>query len=51
MDRRYFGVDFGSVDAVAVATAFGLKAHRVNTLEELRQVLERCDDGTCADIH
>ena len=40
MDRRYFGVDFGSVDAVAVATAFGLKAYRVNTLEELRQVLD-----------
>ena len=38
LDRRYFGVDLGSVDAVAVARGFGLQAARAATLDEFRQV-------------
>lgn len=39
MDRRYFGVDFGAVDAVLVAEGFGIKGVRVQSLEELDHVL------------
>jgi acetolactate synthase I/II/III large subunit len=38
LDRRYFGVDLGPVDAVAVARGFGLQAARAATLDEFRQV-------------
>jgi acetolactate synthase-1/2/3 large subunit len=38
LDRRYFGVDLGPIDAVAVARGFGLQAARAATLDELRQV-------------
>lgn len=36
-DRRYFGVDPGPIDAVAVARACGLRAARPTTPEELRE--------------
>ncbi|HKC72577.1 MAG TPA: thiamine pyrophosphate-binding protein [Chloroflexota bacterium] len=38
LDRRYFGVDLGPIDAVAVARGFGLQAARATTLDELRQI-------------
>jgi acetolactate synthase-1/2/3 large subunit len=34
LDRRYFGVDLGPTDAVAVARGFGLPAARATTLDE-----------------
>jgi acetolactate synthase I/II/III large subunit len=34
LDRRYFGVDLGPTDAVAVARGFGLPAVRTNSLDE-----------------
>ncbi|MGH3358060.1 MAG: thiamine pyrophosphate-binding protein [Nocardioidaceae bacterium] len=36
-DERYFGVDPGPIDAVAVARACGLRAHRPTTIEEVRE--------------
>ena len=39
-DRHYFGVDFGPVDAVAVARGFGLEATRVEDLEEFCRTLD-----------
>lgn len=39
MDRRYFGVDFGPVDAVLVAQGFGIAGMHVQSLEELDQAL------------
>jgi acetolactate synthase I/II/III large subunit len=38
LDRRYFGVDLGPIDAVAVARGCGLYAARAATLDELRQI-------------
>ena len=38
LDRRYFGVDLGPIDAVAVARGCGLQAARAATLDELRQI-------------
>jgi acetolactate synthase-1/2/3 large subunit len=39
--QRYFGVDVGSVDAVAVARGFGLEAVTVSSLEEFKGAFER----------
>ncbi len=39
MERRYFGVDFGAVDAVGVARGFGLEGERVSSMDELDQAL------------
>jgi acetolactate synthase-1/2/3 large subunit len=41
MGKRYFGVDSGSIDAVAVARGMGLDAARVTSLEEFSEVLKR----------
>ncbi len=41
MGKRYFGVDSGSIDAVAVARGMGLEAARVTSLEEFSGVLGR----------
>jgi acetolactate synthase-1/2/3 large subunit len=41
MGKRYFGVDSGSIDAVAVAQGMGLDAARVTGLEEFSEVLKR----------
>jgi acetolactate synthase-1/2/3 large subunit len=41
MGKRYFGVDSGSIDAVAVARGMGLDAARVRSLEEFAEVLKR----------
>ena len=41
MGKRYFGVDSGSIDAVAVARGMGLDAARVTSLEEFAEVLKR----------
>jgi acetolactate synthase-1/2/3 large subunit len=41
MGKRYFGVDSGSIDAVAVARGMGLDAAQVTSLEEFSEVLER----------
>jgi acetolactate synthase-1/2/3 large subunit len=38
LDRRYFGVDLGPTDAVAVAHGFGLPAARATTLDEFVDV-------------
>ncbi|MGC8488850.1 MAG: thiamine pyrophosphate-dependent enzyme, partial [Clostridia bacterium] len=45
LDRRYFGVDLGPVDAVRVAEGFGLAAARVHDLSGLRLALSRVHDG------
>lgn len=45
LDRRYFGVDLGPVDAVRVAEGFGLPAARVQDLHQLRLALMRARDG------
>jgi acetolactate synthase I/II/III large subunit len=41
MGKRYFGVDSGSIDAVAVARGMGLDAARVTSLEEFSEVLKQ----------
>jgi acetolactate synthase I/II/III large subunit len=41
MGKRYFGVDSGSIDAVAVARGMGLDTARVTSLEEFAEVLKR----------
>lgn len=41
MGRRYFDVDLGPIDAVAVARGMGLEATRITSLEEFREVLSR----------
>lgn len=41
MGERYFGVDSGAVDSVAVARGMGLEAARVTTLEEFSGVFRR----------
>lgn len=38
--QRYFGVDPGPIDAVAVAGACGLRAERVDSIEKLRILVE-----------
>lgn len=44
-DGRYFGVDPGPIDAVAVARACGLRAARATSIDELsRYVQEACED-------
>jgi acetolactate synthase-1/2/3 large subunit len=45
LDRRYFGVDLGPVDAVRVAEGFGLPAARVHDVNQLRLALMRARDG------
>lgn len=45
LQRRYFGVDLGSVDAVSIAEGFGISAERATTLEELRVLVERAAGG------
>jgi len=45
LDRRYYGVDLGLVDAVRVAEGFGLPAARVHTMAELRLALVRAQGG------
>lgn len=45
LDRRYFGVDLGPVDAVRVAEGFGLPAARVHDLAQLRLALARAREG------
>lgn len=45
-DRRYFGVDPGPIDAVAVARACGLRAERPDTIEGVRgHVADALRDG------
>jgi acetolactate synthase-1/2/3 large subunit len=45
-DSRYFGVDPGPIDAVAVARACGLRAHRPDSAEALRgQLSTALGDG------
>ncbi len=45
-DRRYFGVDPGPIDAVAVARACGLRAHRPDSAGALRgHVSAALEDG------
>lgn len=39
LERRYFGVDPGTIDAVKVAEACGLRAERVSNLERLRELV------------
>jgi acetolactate synthase I/II/III large subunit len=39
--RRYFAVDFGTVDHAAVAAAFGLKSWRVTDPKELEKALKQ----------
>lgn len=41
LDQRYFGVDLGPVDAVAVARACGLEAAHATTLDEFRAAFSR----------
>ncbi len=41
MGKRYFGVDSGSIDAVAVARGMGLDAARATSLEEFSELLKR----------
>ncbi|MFD8160913.1 thiamine pyrophosphate-dependent enzyme, partial [Streptomyces malaysiensis] len=44
--RRYFGVDPGTIDAVGVARACGMRAHRVRSLPELiRRLRSFHEDG------
>ncbi|MFE3140969.1 thiamine pyrophosphate-binding protein [Streptomyces scopuliridis] len=43
--RRYFGVDPGTIDAVGVARACGMPAHRVTSLTELTERLREFRDG------
>ncbi len=38
LDRRYFGVEPGTIDAVAVARGMGLQAARVSTIEEFARI-------------
>ncbi|WP_165956307.1 thiamine pyrophosphate-dependent enzyme [Streptomyces hainanensis] len=37
-ERRYFGVDPGPIDAVAVALACGVEGHRITSLTQLEEV-------------
>lgn len=39
-DRRYFGVDPGPIDSVAVASACGLRSVRVDDLDAFRKIVE-----------
>jgi acetolactate synthase I/II/III large subunit len=41
MGERYFSVDLGPIDAVAVAQAMGLEAARARSLEEFSKAFER----------
>jgi acetolactate synthase-1/2/3 large subunit len=41
MGERYFGVDSGAIDAVAVACGMGMEAARVTTPEEFSEVFRR----------
>lgn len=41
LDRQYFGVDVGPVDAVRVAEGFGMPATRVESIEALDEALVR----------
>ncbi|MBI0384232.1 hypothetical protein JBE27_50250, partial [Streptomyces albiflaviniger] len=44
--RRYFGVDPGTIDAVGVARACGMRAHRVRSLPDLtRRLRSFREDG------
>jgi acetolactate synthase-1/2/3 large subunit len=43
--RRYFGVDPGTIDAVAVARACGMEGERVTCLDELAKLLRSFRDG------
>lgn len=52
-NRRYYNVDFSRTDHAAVATAFGLKAWRVEDPDELEKVLEQAfnhDGPTLVDV-
>lgn len=45
LDRRYFGVDLGPVDAARVAEGFGIPAVRVANIEQLRAAAARAAAG------
>ncbi len=52
-DKRYYNVDFQSVDHAAVASAYGVKAFRVEDPKALKQTLEQAvnhDGPTLVDI-
>jgi len=40
-DKRYYNVDFNRVDHAAVATAYGVKAFRVEDPAALKKVLQQ----------